>query len=473
MEQISSSAPCPCGSQRKFKKCCMPLEGAALAERTAEKLALVRNAEGELVVTAAEIIDSSFKEEDKGVVMALFAGEFAPILREPETGRFIPGNDYAFDVFRTCFAPLSLFIERTLPGEPANFVESVSRVAPHLQTLRHRTFVEAVRRARYHILAIEDLLPGSQIKFLDIETNERFIVTDYRLSECGTKGFLLLASLFQMWGDHYLLGSLPQPLPGAVGPLLVRMIEAASVTLGSQDHPAAPPVEVSRDFVRRTLFLSALASTMQQVSKPPEVRNMEGHIIEEVCGTYRLRCPPEEVVAVLAAERLFKVEETTPHTLIAWMSAKGSAATKRMGGDVLRGRITVTAENLYFEVNSNARATALRGRLTRLLGNRITLERIRTGFAPIERDERPPLDPNSPEIMAALTEHMRQRSERWVDTAIPALGGMTPRAAASDPKMRGALEALLLSMEDTTKRLENEPIKTMDVDLIRTLLSRR
>ena len=44
------------------------------------------------------------------------------------------------------------------------------------------------------------------------------------------------------------------------------------------------------------------------------------------------------------------------------------------------------------------------------------------------------------EIRAELTEMM---VTRWVDGAVPALGGLTPRQAADDPTRRGDLVKLL------------------------------
>ena len=53
------------------------------------------------------------------------------------------------------------------------------------------------------------------------------------------------------------------------------------------------------------------------------------------------------------------------------------------------------------------------------------------------------LDPDDPKLAAFLDEVVRGYETRWLDEAIPALGGHTPRQAASDPTRRGDLIKLL------------------------------
>ncbi len=54
----------------------------------------------------------------------------------------------------------------------------------------------------------------------------------------------------------------------------------------------------------------------------------------------------------------------------------------------------------------------------------------------------------TPEIQEAITDHMRQYEEQWLDMAIPALHGLTPREAAEDPTRREDLVRLLASFGD-------------------------
>ena len=53
------------------------------------------------------------------------------------------------------------------------------------------------------------------------------------------------------------------------------------------------------------------------------------------------------------------------------------------------------------------------------------------------------LDPDDPEVVAALAEFIRDYESKWLDEPIPALDGHTPRQAADDPTRRGDLIKLL------------------------------
>jgi len=55
----------------------------------------------------------------------------------------------------------------------------------------------------------------------------------------------------------------------------------------------------------------------------------------------------------------------------------------------------------------------------------------------------------NPEVQAFLTEHIREMEASWIDESIPALGGMTPRAALDDPTRRPDLLRLLNTMPES------------------------
>ena len=63
------------------------------------------------------------------------------------------------------------------------------------------------------------------------------------------------------------------------------------------------------------------------------------------------------------------------------------------------------------------------------------------------------LDPDDPEVAAVLSEMARQYERAWLDDAIPALAGHTPREAAADPTRRPDLIRLL----DSFPREQDRP----------------
>lgn len=63
----------------------------------------------------------------------------------------------------------------------------------------------------------------------------------------------------------------------------------------------------------------------------------------------------------------------------------------------------------------------------------------------------------APEINEALTQHMRDYEQRWLDLTVPALHGLTPREAAEDPTRREDLIRLLSSFPDDDSPMAMSP----------------
>jgi hypothetical protein len=70
-----------------------------------------------------------------------------------------------------------------------------------------------------------------------------------------------------------------------------------------------------------------------------------------------------------------------------------------------------------------------------------------------------------PEVRARLREMHERHWQAWLDEPVPALGGLTPRAATGSPLGRERLEALLADFEDRNRR--QEPDERVDVSGLR------
>jgi hypothetical protein len=67
------------------------------------------------------------------------------------------------------------------------------------------------------------------------------------------------------------------------------------------------------------------------------------------------------------------------------------------------------------------------------------------------------------EWTAVLEDTIRRKEESWLDEQIPALGGLTPRQAVSDPTRREDLITLLNEFD----RTEDLPPQTLSFDASR------
>ena len=103
----------------------------------------------------------------------------------------------------------------------------------------------------------------------------------------------------------------------------------------------------------------------------------------------------------------------------------------------VRGSVTVEGSVLALFANSKARFEGLRQVVENALPGLSLMEERTTPAREIlmsrERPLPPPAGPLPPAAAQALAAFVREQEERWVDEAVPALGGLTPRQAAADP----------------------------------------
>ena len=128
-----------------------------------------------------------------------------------------------------------------------------------------------------------------------------------------------------------------------------------------------------------------------------------------------------------------------------------------MIGPTVVGRIVLSGQSLTAETNSLARADALKAAIEHAAGDAVHF-RIRKSESMDSLLESHATTPSPnvftsesenmpPEVREAMRQLMAKYDAQWPDTKLPALGNITPRAAARDPKLRPVLERLLKDME--------------------------
>ena len=128
--------------------------------------------------------------------------------------------------------------------------------------------------------------------------------------------------------------------------------------------------------------------------------------------------------------------------------------------NTILGNITISGRTLVAEVNSEGRAVRLRAEIEKRLGSSVVHKS--TAIKPIEEllanppkrkaskkkfeeDEAQIL--RDPEVRGHLQQSLQKMIEGWVHQKVPALGNRTPAQAVQDPDGRQIVEALLLEWE--------------------------
>lgn len=214
------------------------------------------------------------------------------------------------------------------------------------------------------------------------------------------------------------------------------------------------------DLVDRGADAFDIAAELARTRRMPTLVNTEGEPTVLCQGTYRLDDP----VAAAAALDL----ALGPSDDGAWVQTGESGAQR-----FVRATASVEGETLTVWANSEVRFERMKDTLTAALGTLEPLEERRERAADAARRLRgaPPAPAGDrelpPEAETALAQFMREREVAWLDEAVPALGGLTPRQAADDPTRHEDLLALLHEYE---RAPVPEGMASFDVARLRELL---
>ncbi len=201
----------------------------------------------------------------------------------------------------------------------------------------------------------------------------------------------------------------------------------------------APLLEIMRDGSRGEEVAAFLAP-----KGPPDVVTTEGHELVDCTARYALS-DPDRAWAELTA----RFDEHGPDGLIA-LGPEGS----------IRGHLTRAGDQVTLHAMSLERLQSLQEALVEVDPDATLID---VSSVPFDMNSGPELPQGAaPELSAAdLAAIARSHEERWLEQGIPALGGLTPRAAAAE--RRADLEALL----DDFEWMQREHPQPTDMDLDR------
>jgi hypothetical protein len=433
------NAPCPCGSGRKYKKCHLAndeenesrargtgpgaeearADARRLAERdpvhglseriTADALALARKRWGrefdpEAVLVAARI--------DQATAQALL-GWCSDHHRGPD-GR----------------TALDLYL-----AERGGALDETGR-----------RLVEALGGAWFSFHEVVAAEPGVSLTLRDLLAGGERTVQERTASRTARARDVLLTRLVDLGDRAILAGCHLRSLPPREADLARRLVRKVLRTRAKHLKPAQLR-ELTADGTILALWQQVVES---MDSRPlPKLQNTDGE--DFLVTVDRFEVAPgksSEVIAGLLelpdARRDDDDEGRVEISFVREGNAKGVLPT------TLVGRATLEGGGVRLETNSVARADRLRRLVEERLGGLVRF-RIREHADPTPRlggaaGTARPQEPLPTEALEALKAFQSEHYRKWLDEAIPALGGLTPRAAAA---RKGApREALMLLLAD-------------------------
>jgi hypothetical protein len=435
--KVGRNAPCPCGSGRKYKRCCLAQDEAA--ERA--------------LLESAERLDRF--EPDVRLVLEIIALADA---RFPGWRTALPPTWQALQAVPASdqlLMPLLAYQGPTPAGVPPAMLwarERSTALAPE----RAEIFA-AEHRALLSIWEVLEVRPEVGLELVDLLTGERRFVHEVSGTRGMTVRMALLARVTTVRDRSVLSGLHPWPLPPAASHVVVTAIRRRL----RMKAAAIPPFRLGNLGTVEALLdeWHAAHARLDAPQRARALQNTDGEPFEphEDHFTLARGIKRKDVAAALLALAGAQVDEEGRRKTAITLTKPGNAVHRHWSHTVI-GTATIDDRELVVEASSLARLDALRARIEAVLGPRIAhhgRKRMPLGDVPVGVGE----GPVQIDAMASLgLWHkpmelvFREHARCVLDEPNDALDGLTPRAAVTKPGSRRALHQWLKELEHAEAR---------------------
>jgi hypothetical protein len=452
--ETGRNAPCPCGSGKKYKNCCL------------KTLAPDRDQEWRRLGKAFDRLDArlrSFAERTLG--RAGMKASYDEFLLWPEKAldvAFLERQGQLFcswSIFNWYYDSEGCDVQLRLPPgrTPAElFLEKEKGRLSETE----KELIEAISRKPFSFYEVIRCEPGRGFLLKDVLTGEEIDVLERSASKDAREGDILFGRIATIGEISMLFGCSSYAFPPEYKPSIIGLRKwmrqgrrkITEEMLNEFDY------EIREAYLELSQSLFRLPTLCNTDGEPLNMQTLHYEIdsAERAFAGLAGLCATESEAELRALAKrdndggISRVE-------IPW-TRKGR---QKSGLDTtVLGILVIEGKTLQVTVNSAGRAERIRKEIeTRLgAGARFKTAVIQSGeammkevrkrasrpAAPTEQDEKLM---QHPEVRARLTEMMAAHWRGWVDEKIPALGGKAPRQAVKTADGRESVEALLRSAE--------------------------
>lgn len=447
---------CPCGSGLKYKRCC----GQAVTQPASD-------------VARANAV----KELDRQLVEPLtrFAlRRFGPKWISTALAAY-PGSDAAMDP-----AEMQLAVAFSLFHYPADAADPLALVFADVKGAGLLPKLYAVLAAQLEswlgVWEVQRVQPGVGMAVKDLLSGEERFVHEVAGSQGITERATVLGRVVDSDGISFFGGVHPQPLPPFDADIVVRQVRRAC-------RVRTRPVRIAmlRDAAIQQLTIGLWRDLVEKIRQRPmpTITNTDGDPLALTTDYFDiLTADRAALIARVATLQGAEEQETRENGEISIVITKPGNAKNQVWANTVIGTVVIVGARMRAESNSVRRADRLRRALELHLGV-LVRHRLRDEsgamelFAQARRPAASRKIGRTPEKSPDLKELEREIKERymvaWLDEAIPALRGLTPREASkASARTRRELDLLLRHIENAESRLP--PDERYDVGILRTEL---
>src|SRR5262245_56364960 len=454
MARPGRNDPCPCGSGKKYKRCCLDKEQGA-----GEAALPTTHALDHRLLSA--ILDAAAREHGP----SLDAAARRLPLAEGDEGENCAGLQATWLGYHALVegrTPLDWFL-----------AAREATLAPH-----ERGWLHAQRRAAFSMHDVARIDLGAGLLLRDLLAGTEVYVREARATPYLRSRSVICARVVMWNGASVMVGMHPQSLGPLEADTAVRSVRRR---LGVAGGPIA--TESLRDAECLPVLRAWGAAVIAEYEKPPPTLvNTDDEPLLQVTDVFRFAAHDRERVV----EKLARLEGAERD--VVEPGVKDEVALTRPGNamhaswtNTIVARIEVGRDQVRVETNSLHRAALARRRLGRAFkgilvhGGRTILDPAKAlGERGSGSESAPPRRESglAPKVEARPVRELKEREYAdWPDRPIPLLGGATPREALKRPRLAHRVELLLRDIEATES---GEPVdRRFDVAALRAQLGLR
>ena len=412
--KVGRNDPCPCGSGKKFKKCCGKEDGAAPADAVESKdggvgraIAWLTSRHAKAVkVAVTDMLDDDLDPEEQAALRDCDEEDWQGI---------------QINVMEWLLAEGSIAVK----GMQRRVAEILLGPGGPAFTAGQRHWIEQLSRRPLRLYDITEVVPGVGMRLCDALDSEAAPVMAYEKSGSANArvGSMMGARLMEVDGHHELSGA-AYPFAPLMNASVLAELRAAD------DDPALRADDLSRELsaIIRRQWIAQYARPMPL---PTMVDAHSGELLLFVTDHYRV-VDKAALSAALATQA--DIEATSDGGWVRLLDCDDGQQRQIMG--ISAGKSADRIEVFYktqqqadqgrpwFETLAGA-AVAFAGRvLSDPKGLMKNMSPEKAGSRPATAHDLPP------DIVAnAIEQAVRRSYANWSDEAIQALGGKTPRQA--------------------------------------------
>jgi tetratricopeptide (TPR) repeat protein len=473
-EKVGRNAPCPCGSGKKYKKCCLPKEEAERQEKT--------SATPKELELRDRLLSFSGEEKYKKDFEKAYSLYWRRPFRKPLV--LDENKEEKFGLF------LDWFIHDFKLGNGSTLIEEFYRAPEEKFSTEERSLLRYEMDSYCSIYEVLSVTPEVGMRLKDLLTEEELDVLEVRGTRTVAKWDVVFARVIRMGLTNKFSGIITlipriekeamlysirktwEKFKGATGKeewSSFAKLNAQLIHHILEDQPRVEPVFITEEHHR---IVSAKAVF--------EVKNF-ATICYRLQQEFDFTLDEEEEGKKLQWSWLkrgkskdWEAGESGEHSIILkseMIQGKGELTW------VSLGTVTLTPKKLELWCISKERLDRGKKRLKEVLGDDIQHQRdyyedmLRKAREMPGRASSPEEETLQEKFLPLYSKKMSEWGTRWVDEKIPALDGKTPREALRTPEGKKKVEELLKDFENMEERKKRDGEPYIDIDVLRQMLN--